>query len=195
MLFAQPGICLGEWDAQNSLGFWDTNGSPKLGQTTRPRDSQKKKRKKRTCQIVDFAVSVDHRLKLKESEKKDKYLDHARELKKLLNIKVTVIPNATDALGTITKGLIKGFEALEIRERVKTIQTTALLRSARILRRVLETWGDLQSLKLQRKTINSHWCKKKPQMNKTRIIIRDWGLELTAGGQTFAGVKNPKGIF
>ena len=37
---------------------------------------------KRTCRIVDFAVLADHRVKLKESEKKDKYLDLARELKK-----------------------------------------------------------------------------------------------------------------
>ena len=36
--------------------------------------------KKRTCQIVDFAVSADHRVKLKENEKKDKYQDLAREL-------------------------------------------------------------------------------------------------------------------
>ena len=39
-------------------------------------------KKKRTCKIVDFAVPVDHRIKLKECEKKDKYLDLARELKK-----------------------------------------------------------------------------------------------------------------
>ena len=32
--------------------------------------------------IVDFAVPADHRIKLKECEKKDKYLDLARELKK-----------------------------------------------------------------------------------------------------------------
>ena len=38
-------------------------------------------KKKRTCKIVDFAVPVDHRIKLKECEKKDKYLDLARELK------------------------------------------------------------------------------------------------------------------
>ena len=37
---------------------------------------------KRTGKIVDFAVPVDHRIKLKESEKKDKYLNLARELKK-----------------------------------------------------------------------------------------------------------------
>ena len=31
-------------------------------------------------------------MKLKECEKKDKYLDLARELKKLLNMQVTIIP-------------------------------------------------------------------------------------------------------
>ena len=31
---------------------------------------------------MDFADTVDHRIKLKENEKKDKYLDLARELKK-----------------------------------------------------------------------------------------------------------------
>ena len=39
-------------------------------------------KKKRTCRIVDFAVSADQRVKLKESEKKDKYLDVTRESKK-----------------------------------------------------------------------------------------------------------------
>ena len=37
-----------------------------------------KKKKKRNCKFVDFAVLADHRIKLKESEKKDKYLDLAR---------------------------------------------------------------------------------------------------------------------
>ena len=41
---------------------------------------------------MDFAVPDDHRPKLKESEKRDKYLDLARELKKLCNMKVTVVP-------------------------------------------------------------------------------------------------------
>ena len=38
--------------------------------------------KKRTCRIEDFTVPADHRVKLKESEKRDKYFDLARELKK-----------------------------------------------------------------------------------------------------------------
>ena len=67
-------------------------------------------KKKRICKIVDFAVPADHRINLKESEKKDKYLDLARELKKLWNMKVTIVPIVIGALGTITKGLLKGLE-------------------------------------------------------------------------------------
>ena len=64
-------------------------------------------------------------------------------------MKVTTVPIVIGAFGTITKGLLKGMEDLEVGGRVETIQTTALLRTARILRRVLETWGDLLSLKHQ----------------------------------------------
>ena len=53
-------------------------------------------------------------VKLKETEKKDKFLDLARELKKLWNMKATVIPIVIGALGTDTKGFVKGLEDLEI---------------------------------------------------------------------------------
>ena len=69
-------------------------------------------KRKRICKIVDFAVPADHRINLKESEKKDKYLDLARELKKLCNMKVTIVPIVIGALGTVTKGLLKGLEDL-----------------------------------------------------------------------------------
>ena len=77
---------------------------------------------------MDFAVLTDHRVKLKEREKKDKYLDLARELKQMWNMKVTVIPILIGALGTVTKELVWELEDLEIRGWVETIQTTALLR-------------------------------------------------------------------
>ena len=63
----------------------------------------------------------------------------ARELKNLWNMKVTIIPIVIGAFGTVTKGLLKGLEDLEVRGRVEIIQTTAFLRTVRILRRVLET--------------------------------------------------------
>ena len=117
-------------------------------------------KKKRTCRIVNFTVLADHRVKIKESEKRDKYLDLARKLKKLWNVMVTVIPISISALGTIPKGLIKGLDELKIRGREETIQTTALLKLAIMLRRVLETWGDMIYLKLLWKTICPRWCKK-----------------------------------
>ena len=61
-------------------------------------------------------------------------------------MKVTIIPIVIGVFGTVTKGLLKGLEDLEFGGKVETLQTTALLKMARILRRVLETWGDLLSL-------------------------------------------------
>ena len=78
MVYAPPRICPRKWDTQNSLGFWDKNGLTNLGQTTRRRDSQqlqkkkkkkKKKKKNKICWIGDFAVPVNHRIKLKESQR------------------------------------------------------------------------------------------------------------------------------
>ena len=68
-------------------------------------------------------------------------------------MKVTVIQIVVGALETIRKGLIKELKDLVIRQ-VENLQTTALLRSARILRRVLETCIDLLLLKLQWETIS-----------------------------------------
>ena len=88
---------------------------------------------------MDFAVPSDHRIKLKEREKKDKYLDLARGYKKLWNMKVTIIPIMIGAFGTVTKGLLKGLEDLDVGGRLETLQTIALLKTVRILRRVRET--------------------------------------------------------
>ena len=84
---------------------------------------------------MDLAVPADHRINLKES----KYLDLASKLKKLWNMKVTIIPITIGSFGTVTKGLLKGLEDLEIRGRLETTQTTILLRTAGIPKKVLET--------------------------------------------------------
>ena len=38
-------------------------------------------KKKRTCHLVNFSFPADHKAKMKESERIDKYLDLSRELK------------------------------------------------------------------------------------------------------------------
>ena len=53
-----------------------------------------------------------------------------------------------------SQGLGKGLEELEIGGWTETIQTKALLRSLRIMKRVLEIWGELLSVSLQWKAIS-----------------------------------------
>ena len=116
MVYAQPRILPRKWDAQTPLGFWDISRSPNLSLTTKPNNGPKKKKKKkekkrkkkkekkkRTCRIVHFAVPADHRVKLRENEKRNKYQVLSRELKKPWNMKVTIIPIVTGVLGTVTK--------------------------------------------------------------------------------------------
>ena len=80
---------------------------------------------------MGFVVSLNHRVKMKENEKMDKYSDLARELKKkkttknpkkLWNVKVTLIPIVVCELGTVLKGSEKRVGGgLEIRKRIETI--------------------------------------------------------------------------
>ena len=73
---------------------------------------------------------------------------------------VTIIPIVIGAFGTVTKGLFKRLEDLEVGGRVETIQTTSSLKTARKLRRFMETWADVLSLNLQWKTTSLRWCEK-----------------------------------
>ena len=84
---------------------------------------------------IYLAVPADHRIKLKECEKKDKYLELAREVKRLWDMQGTIIPIVICAFGTGTKGLLKGLEELEVGGWEENIQTTTLLRTIRILRK------------------------------------------------------------
>ena len=87
----------------------------------------KRRKRKRPFRIIDFTVPGDRTVKIKENEKRDKFLDLALELRRLWNIKGTVIPIVTDALQTISKILLKQMEEFENEERAETIQK-ALLR-------------------------------------------------------------------
>ena len=71
--------------------------------------------------MVDFAVPADHRIKLKECERKDRYFDLVCESKKLWNMKVIIIPIVIGAFGTVTNGLLKGLKDFEVGGRVETI--------------------------------------------------------------------------
>ena len=94
-------------------------------------------KERNTCQIVDFAIPRDHRVETNKG-KREKYQDLARELQVLWNKKVSVIPIVIGALGTVTKTLRNRLHQIGIQTKIKTMQTTVLLNTARIIRKVLE---------------------------------------------------------
>ena len=67
-------------------------------------------------------------------------------------MKVTIVPIVIGVLGTITKGLLKGLEDLEVGGRGETIQKTVLLRTARIL----TSPGDLRRLAVAQTPVKNH---------------------------------------
>ena len=85
---------------------------------------------------------------MEESEKIDQILGPCQraEKKPVKHIRVTVIPIVVSAQGMVSEGFDKRLE-LEIKARNEIIQTTELLKSDRILWRVLETRIDLLSLR------------------------------------------------
>ena len=81
MVNAQNRIRLGEWDTENSSGYWDPNQSPKPGQEIRLCNDLKRQK---NCGLFYSVIPADHRVKLKVNEKKDKSLDLVKKLKSFL---------------------------------------------------------------------------------------------------------------
>ena len=123
---------------RDPIRFWDINRSSNPDQKTRLRVNWQ-----RICCLVDFTIPTDHRLKIKENKNINKYVDLARELRKLWKMKVKVIPTDAGAFGTVPKTLEKELEEYKISRRIETIQTSALQRWVKIIKSVLESWKDL----------------------------------------------------
>ena len=60
-------------------------------------------KKERSCKIIDFAVPGDSRIEEKEKDKVKKYQDLGKELQKMWNVKVKIIPLVVCSLGAIPK--------------------------------------------------------------------------------------------
>ena len=93
--------------------------------------------KEKSCKI-DFAVPGDSRIEEKEKDKITKYQDLGRELHKIWNVKVTIIPLAVGSLGAIPKQFGNRLKLIGITVGTAQVQKTVLLGTGRILRKVLE---------------------------------------------------------
>ena len=103
---------------------------------------------------MDFAVSADHRIKLKENEKKDKYFDLARELRKPWNMKVMVLTIVICSLDTVPKWLLQSLEDLEIKRMNGGHPNYCIIEIIQYTEKSPRDLGRLESLKLQWQTIS-----------------------------------------
>ena len=94
-------------------------------------------KKYRSCEIIDFAVPGDSRIEGKEEDKTEKYQDLGRELQKIWNVKVKIIPLVVGSLGAIPKQFGNRLKQI-ITAGTAQVQKTVLLGTARILRKVLK---------------------------------------------------------
>ena len=95
-------------------------------------------KKERSCKIIDFAVPGDCRIEKKERDKIEKYQDLGRELQKIWNVKVKIIPLVVGFLGAIPKQFGNRLKQIGITAETAQVQMKVLLGTARILRKVLE---------------------------------------------------------
>ena len=104
--------------------------------------------------LWDFDIHTEHLILVRRPDliiinKKSKFaklstllfLDLARELKKLWNMQVTIVPIVIGAFGTITKGLLKDLEHLEVGGRVETITNESITENGQNTEKSL---GDLR---------------------------------------------------
>ena len=94
--------------------------------------------KKKTYKIIDFAVPENSRIEGEEKEKIEKYQDLRRELQKIWNARVKIIPLTMGSLGAIPKQFGNRLKENGVTEEIGQVQKTVLLGKARILRKVLE---------------------------------------------------------
>ena len=96
------------------------------------------KNNEKSCVIIDIAGDI--RLSEKEKEKIEKYQELKREIKRMWNIRnIKVIPVVVGALGSTLKKLKNYIEELRVVISTALLEKTALLGTACISRKVLDS--------------------------------------------------------
>jgi hypothetical protein len=93
--------------------------------------------KKRTCMLINIAISGDRNVIKKEAKKILKYKDLTIEMQRMWNIKTNVIPVIIGATGTVSKSFRKYLSNILGIHEVKELQKTAIFGTAHILQKVL----------------------------------------------------------
>jgi len=105
--------------------------------TNRP-DKVIKKRKEKTCTLIDLAIHADRNVVQKEVEKKLKYKTLCIEIKQIWKLKCTIVPVIIGATGIVTRSLKKNLETIPGKHSIDSLQNTAIIGTSHIIRKVLQ---------------------------------------------------------
>ena len=98
------------------------------------------KHRKRAA-VIDVAIPSDSNIRKKEHEKLEKYQGLKEQLEKMWGMKVTVVPVVVGALGAVTPKLDAWLQEIPGTTSEISVQKSALLGTAKILRRTLKLPG------------------------------------------------------
>ncbi|KAF7659580.1 hypothetical protein LDENG_00296350 [Lucifuga dentata] len=91
--------------------------------------------------VIDVAVPADSNIRKKEHEKIKKYKGLKEELEQTWKVKSKVVPVVNGALGAVTPKLGEWLQEIPGTTSEVSIQKSAVLRTAKILRRTLKLPG------------------------------------------------------
>jgi hypothetical protein len=97
-----------------------------------------KNTKEKTCTLIDVAIPADRNVVQKEAENKLKYNSLYIEIRRMWNLKCTIIPVIIGATGIVTRSLRKNLEAVPGKHSIDSLQKTAILGTSHIIRKVLQ---------------------------------------------------------
>ena len=98
-------------------------------------------KQKKTAVVIDVAVPNDSNIRKKEHEKLEKYQGLREELERMWRVKVTVVPVVIGALGAVTPKLGEWLQQIPGTTSEISVQKSAVLGTAKILRRTLKLPG------------------------------------------------------
>ena len=94
------------------------------------------------CQIIDVAIPIEYNIQKKAKEKMSKYVDLQIECQRLWNKRVEVIPVIIGATGIVDKNIKKYVGRIPGCHNIYSLQRSAILGTAHILRKVLSIKPD-----------------------------------------------------
>jgi len=97
-----------------------------------------KKKKEKTCTLIDVAIPADRIVVRKEAEKKLKYKSLCIEIQRMWNLKFTIVSVIIGATGIVTRSLRKNLETVPGKHSIDSLQKTAVLGTSYIIRKVLQ---------------------------------------------------------